>query len=115
MPLIDVKHTSLKFNFVVGEEKQALNPLGSCGFDDAEILNGNPLKKLEHSPFLYAWSSETEQQFAPTKGIWLSSEGDKLFLNMKQGIEYTQLIIQLIKSGHFSFQFQKLLRIQLTN
>ena len=83
--LVDMKKIPVEFNFILGKEKQMLDPLSGAGFDIANLYIENSSTYLESSPFLHVWSDETELKFSGLKGIWLSSKLDNLFIKYEFG------------------------------
>jgi len=91
--LSEMHRISVKFNFILGEEKQIPDPLGGAGFDIADLyiensntrLKSSPFTRLKSSPFLHLWSGETEQIFSAMKGIWLSEKSKSLFIGYEFG------------------------------
>jgi len=84
--LVDMKELSLDLTLIQGKEIQVPNPL-ETEFDLADIYIGKATNRLDCSPFLHAWSKETERKYLTTKGIWLSATNESLFMKFGVGSE----------------------------
>ena len=82
--LVEAHEVCFSINCICEDRITVINPLGT-DFDPADIYITSSELKLESSPFLHSWTTETEQQFLTKDGIWLYSHSKKLILIFGKG------------------------------
>ena len=71
-------------DFREGAESIAENPL-KTSYDLANIYMQDVREPLACSPYLYVWSSETEEKYSKMDGLWLSHTNEHLTLKYGKG------------------------------